>query len=262
MTRALAAAVAVSIFLTPCTSRGTAVTVCANKAGVVVSADSKLTVIGDERTAHVNKIVRVGDRAVVTMTGVAVWTELKYDFWSWLRRATAGAKRNPTPSDVAEALRKSAEQSFARRGEALAKPGMATYFIVAGLDVDGVAVWEVHLEPEGSRVTVQKTRKFGPATTDAEMFGYGFPPELPFDDKRGALWTAVRARSPEWLLRAGKAQQLTQDQRAAFCGIPISVAAERAPYIGLPITQAIVTPESKVIERTWLPPAIEAKDLR
>lgn len=252
-------AVFVSVAGSPRASSATAVTVCANNSAVVVSADSKLTVIGEERTAHVNKIVRVGHRAVVTMTGVAVWTELKYDFWSWLRRSTAKMKRDPAPSDVAEVLRTRAAELFEHRGESLAKPGMATYFVIAGLDSDGVSVWEVHLEPAGARVTAQKTRKFGPDAGDALMFGYGFPTSLSFDDKRGALWTAVRAQAPDWLLRLGATQHLNPDQRASFCGIPIAVAAEREPFIGLPITQAIVTATGGIVERTWSPPPREAK---
>lgn len=262
MRQVAAVALCVATLATPRDASATAVTVCANAKGIVVSADSKLTVsAGGNARASVNKIIAVGDRTVVTLTGVAIATELNYEFPRWLQRTTARLDRNPPPVLVATSLQRAAKMTFRGHGELLRRPGMATYFVVAGVDDDGFAIWEVHLVPRAREVGVELTRRFGPDAAEGRLLGYGFPSNLPFDDYRGPLWTAVRQQTPSWLLQLGSAQRTNLYQHASFCAIPIAVAAQRDEDIALPINQALVTKDQGVVRRVWSPPSAELRDM-
>lgn len=234
-------------------ANATAITVCAAPSGVVISADSKATAISDGRSlAPVTKIVPVGSRTVISVAGLAAWPPLHYEFHKWIRRIASKLHPDPSPAGVADAVASAAESLFQEHAEAISSAGKATYFVVAGLDDDGPAVWEVGLLPSGRQVHAVKQRKFGSNINDPQVFSWGFLDSFGFGSTQGPLWQEVRRRAPPWLMRA--LPRMNVYQRASFCGLPIAVAVEHSSSYGLPIKQVLISPDVGILARDWKPP--------
>jgi hypothetical protein len=255
MVKATAIAVAVAALSICGRASATAIVVCASDKGVIVSADSKANASDGTKLPKVDKIVQIGNRTVVALSGVAYRREIDFDYQRWIRKLGRKLGANPTPSELAEAVRAASEAAFKGHGDLLVLPGMApgSDFVVAGIDPDGLAVWLVTLRPDGKEVHAEKQRKFAAGAGAPESIsGYGFPNELGFGDTSSSLWQAVRTRIPDSY--HGKIPTLDADHRASLCGLSIAVAAERWNQIALPIEQAIVTTEKGITRETWTPP--------
>lgn len=242
----------VSASLVSRNASATAIVLCVEKDGIVLTADSKQLVESKESRTPVQKIVRVGPKTFLAssgprrMTADSVTSDGKpwvYDFAvlaDHIARSTKGADT----TSVADAVWREAKSLFGPVGADMAELHQQILFVIVGVDADAPHAWEVKVWPTPTDLRVEKELIPAPELGQ-RCIGNGFA--------RGDL------ESPATLIDEAhrRAEQLFTPQadfedRIIYAGLLVALRAEHSPKtVGPPIRQVILARGGRVVERTW-----------
>jgi len=245
-------AIVLAICLASRGASATAIVLLVAKDGIVLTADSKQLIAGNESRQPIQKVARIGPRAFLASAGPThieddsvtsggkPWV---YDF-GVLANDIARRMKGADTSSIAEAVWHESQRTFGPVGAGLAELHQKILFTIVGIDAGVPHAWEVKVMPTRDDLRIEK-EEILPSAAGEMWTGNGFAP----GDLEGPANLIAEAK--------GRAGQLFTpaadfDDRTVFAGLLVALRAEHSPRtVGPPIKQVILLRGGRIVERTW-----------